>query len=71
MFPDIAKFSLANTIEESNVVLSKSDNTYLIYFGLILLIIVVGYFIYKFYSNQKRVRFSDQNVINEINNNYS
>jgi hypothetical protein len=67
MFPDIAKFSLANTIEESNVVLSKGDNTYLIYFGLILLVIGIGYFIYKFYLNQKRVRFSDKNEINEIN----
>jgi uncharacterized membrane protein len=69
MFPDIAKFSLANTIEESNVILSKGDNTYLIYIGLVLLVIIIGYFIYKFYLNQKRVRFSDQNEINEISNN--
>lgn len=69
MFPEIAKFSLATSTEESNNVLSNGNNTYFIYFGLILLVIVIGYFIYKFYSNQKRVRFSDQNVINQINNN--
>ena len=36
MFPDIAKFSLANSIEESNVVQSNGQNTYLLYFGLLL-----------------------------------
>jgi cytochrome bd-type quinol oxidase subunit 2 len=71
MFPDIAKFSLANSIEDSNTVLSNGNNTYILYFGIILLVIIIGYFIYKFYFNQKRVRFSDKNDINEINNNYN
>jgi hypothetical protein len=34
-----------------------------------MLIAIIGFFIYKFYSNQKKVRFSDQNEINEISNN--
>ena len=40
MFPDIAKFSLANTIEDSNTVISNGNNTYILYFGIILLVII-------------------------------
>jgi hypothetical protein len=71
-FSDLASFSLANTIDENicNVseVSKNGDNTYLIYFGVGLLICIVSFFIYKFYLNKKKVSFSDDDSY-EINNN--
>ena len=58
-FADLAAFSLANSFDETVGGATKWDYTFLIYLGIALLLIIVGLFIYKFYSNQKKVRFDD------------
>ena len=65
-FADLASFSLANSFDETIGGATKGDYTFLIYLGVALLLIIGSFFIYKFYLNQKKVRFSDEN---EENNN--
>ena len=60
-FADLASFSL----EQPNDILKKSDNSFYIYIGIALLVIIIAYFTYKYYSNKKKVRFLEEN--NEIN----
>jgi hypothetical protein len=64
-FADLAAFSLANSFDETVGGATKGDYTFLIYLGVALLLIIIGLFIYKFYYNQKKVRFED-NSENEV-----
>jgi hypothetical protein len=64
-FADLAAFSLANSFDETVGGATKGDYTFLIYLGVALLLIIIGLFIYKFYFNQKKVRFEDNNE-NEV-----
>jgi hypothetical protein len=64
-FADLAAFSLANSFDESLGGATKGDYTFVIYLGVALLLIIVGMFIYKFYLNQKKVRFSDESGENK------
>jgi len=67
-FSDLASFSLSNSSGESLTGGTKCDYTFLIYLGAALLIIIVGLFIYKFYLNQKKVRFSEENYSIDADN---
>ena len=65
-FADLAAFSLGNSFDETVGGATKGDYTFLIYLGVALLLIIVGMFIYKFYLNQKKVRFSDDSEENNM-----
>jgi len=65
-FADLAAFSLANSFDETIGGATKGDYTFLIYLGVALLLIIIGLFIYKFYYNQKKVRFEDNRDNNDM-----
>jgi len=60
-FSDLASFSLAQQPDNFIINTKNSDNSFYIYMGIALLVIVVSFFIYKYYSNQKKVRFLEEN----------
>ena len=65
-FADLASFSLA----QPNDILKISDNSFYIYIGIALFVIIIAYFTYKYYLNQKKVRFLEENSeINECSRN--
>lgn len=66
LFSDIAAFSLA-VDDTPTVGATQNDYMFLIYIGAILLVIIIGFIIYKYFT-QKKVRFSEQNEVNEFNN---
>jgi hypothetical protein len=59
-FSDLASFSLNNPLSEVSNEYVKFDYYYLIYIGIAVLIIIIGILAYKFYSNSKKVRFSEE-----------
>jgi hypothetical protein len=65
-FADLAYFSLVNAFNETAEVGGAGDYTFFIYLGVALLLIIIGLFIYKFYFNQKKVRFDDNIENNEL-----
>ena len=72
-FSDLASFSLANSLNDTNNVLKIDYYYYLIYIGIALLIILIGVYLYK-YLNRKKVHFSElnneMNQINQMNDSY-
>ena len=59
-FSDLASFSLNNPLNEISDEYVKFDYYYLIYIGIAILIIIVGILAYKFYSNSKKVTFTEE-----------
>ena len=58
-FSDLASFSLSNTLDDTLGDAPKGNYSFLLYLGPLLLLLVIGGLIYKFYVNKKRVQFSE------------
>jgi hypothetical protein len=61
-FSDLAAFSL-NNLTDDGVSDSTKINYYyfLIYAGIALLVILIGVYVYKYFSNRKKVHFDESN----------
>jgi hypothetical protein len=58
-FSDLASFSLSNMLDDIVDVTPKDNYSFIFYLSPLLLLLVVGGFIYKFYINKKRIKFSE------------